>query len=223
LSLERVFSHASAFSSNRARRRFWIGSTSLGATLIALGENGVRAVEFGEDENLLLLLHEHRFSNAARVGLAEDGKIGRVVEAVEGRGHLKDGELILEGTQFQASVWRGLRQTKAGERLTYGELAARLRRPLAVRGAVAGAVAGNELGVIVPCHRVLAASGRSEIIGGAPGTRSRCWSVRPGRRPRRSRSPISAPRPAPSVLAIAQMALMASPDTCPGRVPDTRG
>jgi len=62
------------------------------------------------------------------------------------------------GTEFQSAVWRGLLEIPSGEVVTYGELARRLERPEAVR-AVAAACGANRLPVLVPCHRVVAASG----------------------------------------------------------------
>ncbi|WP_377155349.1 methylated-DNA--[protein]-cysteine S-methyltransferase [Roseateles sp. UC29_93] len=62
------------------------------------------------------------------------------------------------GTAFQQAVWRALLGIPAGETLTYGQLAARLGRPEAVR-AVAAAVGRNPVSVLIPCHRVLGADG----------------------------------------------------------------
>ena len=62
------------------------------------------------------------------------------------------------GTAFQQAVWRALRDIPAGTTVSYGELAARLGRPEAVR-AVAAAVGRNPVSVLIPCHRVLGADG----------------------------------------------------------------
>ena len=62
------------------------------------------------------------------------------------------------GTVFQQAVWQALLDIPAGETVTYGQLAARLGRPEAVR-AVAAAVGRNPVSVLIPCHRVLAADG----------------------------------------------------------------
>ncbi|MDH0866709.1 methylated-DNA--[protein]-cysteine S-methyltransferase [Mitsuaria sp. GD03876] len=62
------------------------------------------------------------------------------------------------GTAFQQAVWQALLAIPSGETVTYGELAARLGRPDAVR-AVAAAVGRNPVSVLIPCHRVLGADG----------------------------------------------------------------
>jgi methylated-DNA-[protein]-cysteine S-methyltransferase len=62
------------------------------------------------------------------------------------------------GTPFQQAVWRALRDIPFGSTSSYGELAARIGNPAAVR-AVGAAVGRNPLSIIVPCHRVIGASG----------------------------------------------------------------
>lgn len=63
------------------------------------------------------------------------------------------------GTEFQHAVWTALRAIEFGTTSTYGEVAAAIGRPTAVR-AVAAANARNPLSIVVPCHRVIGSSGR---------------------------------------------------------------
>jgi len=72
---------------------------------------------------------------------------------------------LAAGTDFQRSVWRELLKIRSGSTRSYGELAARLRKPGAAR-AVGAACGANPVPVLVPCHRVLAANGR---LGGFSG------------------------------------------------------
>lgn len=62
------------------------------------------------------------------------------------------------GTDFQQAVWRALCAIGPGTTTSYGEIARRIDRPRAVR-AVGAAVGANPLSIIVPCHRVIGASG----------------------------------------------------------------
>lgn len=62
------------------------------------------------------------------------------------------------GTPFQQRVWSELRALRVGETVTYAELARRAGCPRAVR-AVAQACGANPIAVLIPCHRVIAASG----------------------------------------------------------------
>jgi AraC family transcriptional regulator of adaptative response/methylated-DNA-[protein]-cysteine methyltransferase len=66
--------------------------------------------------------------------------------------------LDLRGTAFQLRVWKALQQIPPGETRTYSGLAAQMGMPKATR-AVARACALNRVSVLVPCHRVVGASG----------------------------------------------------------------
>jgi methylated-DNA-[protein]-cysteine S-methyltransferase len=70
-----------------------------------------------------------------------------------------DVELDLhELTQFGQALARALRDVPRGDVVTYGELAALAGRPGAARAA-GTFCAQNRFGVLVPCHRVVGASG----------------------------------------------------------------
>jgi O-6-methylguanine DNA methyltransferase len=65
-------------------------------------------------------------------------------------------------TEFQKSVWQAMLKIPFGKTKSYGEIAAAIGKPRAVR-AVGGACGANPIPVLVPCHRVLAANNK---IGG---------------------------------------------------------
>ncbi|GAA3234790.1 methylated-DNA--protein-cysteine methyltransferase [Streptomyces lavendulae subsp. lavendulae] len=71
----------------------------------------------------------------------------------------------LEGTPFQRSVWEQLLRIPYGETWSYGKLAAELGKPNASR-AVGLANGKNPVSIIVPCHRVIGASGAMTGYGG---------------------------------------------------------
>lgn len=66
--------------------------------------------------------------------------------------------LDLRGTAFQLRVWQALRQIPRGQTRSYSELARQLGDTKATR-AVARACATNRVALLVPCHRVVGASG----------------------------------------------------------------
>jgi AraC family transcriptional regulator of adaptative response/methylated-DNA-[protein]-cysteine methyltransferase len=66
----------------------------------------------------------------------------------------------IRGTAFQWRVWRALTRIPRGETRSYSEVARAIGRPSAVR-AVARACASNPVALVVPCHRVVAATGAS--------------------------------------------------------------
>lgn len=80
--------------------------------------------------------------------------------------------LAPRGTAFQLRVWSALREIPFGETWSYRELAARAGAAGSARAA--GAANGrNPLGIVVPCHRVIGASGA--LTGYAGGLEAKRW------------------------------------------------
>jgi methylated-DNA-[protein]-cysteine S-methyltransferase len=75
-------------------------------------------------------------------------------------GDRREFELALapQGSEFQLGVWGALREIPYGETRSYGELAARIGHPGSAR-AVGAANGRNPISIVVPCHRVIGASG----------------------------------------------------------------
>lgn len=83
--------------------------------------------------------------------------VARVMEAWD-QDTLSDIQLDLRGTEFQQDVWKALLQIPKGQVISYGDVANDIGRPKASR-AVGSAVGENPVSLIVPCHRVVQASG----------------------------------------------------------------
>jgi methylated-DNA-[protein]-cysteine S-methyltransferase len=83
------------------------------------------------------------------------------------RGELTTFDLPLSamGTPFQERVWRALREIEFGRSISYVDLARRIGAPSASR-AVGAANGRNPIPIIVPCHRVIGASGALTGFGG---------------------------------------------------------
>jgi methylated-DNA-[protein]-cysteine S-methyltransferase len=77
-----------------------------------------------------------------------------------------------EGTPFQLAVWRELQAIPFGETRSYGQIAVRVGQPSASR-AVGAANGRNPIAVIVPCHRVIGASGA--LVGYGGGMERKRW------------------------------------------------
>ncbi|MEM7253488.1 MAG: methylated-DNA--[protein]-cysteine S-methyltransferase [Pseudomonadota bacterium] len=82
-------------------------------------------------------------------------------------GELTEFDMVLEpeGTAFQCEVWRRLLTIPFGVTTTYGAIANEMGRPNASR-AVGAANGANPIGIVVPCHRVVGASGALTGYGG---------------------------------------------------------
>jgi methylated-DNA-[protein]-cysteine S-methyltransferase len=89
----------------------------------------------------------------------------QLIEYFEGRRSTFDLQLAPEGTEFQKRVWSALLTIPYGETRSYAWLAQAIGNPAAAR-AVGAANGANPIPVIVPCHRVIGASGALTGFGG---------------------------------------------------------
>ena len=136
--------------------RYVVMGSSLGPVLVAATTKGLCRVSFDEGEDDL----RRRFPKAEI--LPGDGALkalsAQVLHLIEEPGRPVDVPMDVRGTAFQQAVWSALRAIPAGETRSYGEIAAAIGRPGAVRAA--GTACGdNGLAVLVPCHRVLRGDG----------------------------------------------------------------
>lgn len=69
-----------------------------------------------------------------------------------------------EGTKFQEKVWRVLENIPYGKTVTYGDISKKLN--VNSGQAVGGAVGGNPISIIIPCHRVV---GKDKSLTGYAG------------------------------------------------------
>lgn len=140
--------------------RFTTARSALGWVLVAATERGICATELGDEPDALV---EHLRERFPAADLIEDqGDLRhwaeRIVRFIAAPGQAPDLPLDIQGTAFQAQVWRALREIPPGTTVSYAEMAAALGRPTAVR-AVARACAANKLAVLIPCHRVVRSDG----------------------------------------------------------------
>ena len=153
-------------------------ATPVGEVLLVTdGDGAVRALDFADHEaRMNRLLARHAPGAVVRQGRAPEA-VRRAVEAWFG-GELSalDGLAVKTGgTAFQRTVWAALRAIPTGETRSYGQLAAAIGAPRAVRAA--GLANGqNPVAVIVPCHRVIGANGA--LTGYAGGLERKRWLLR---------------------------------------------
>jgi len=142
----------------------WVFETAIGRCGIWCGVRGITRVQLPDPPS-------------PRGGFGETGAGGvdvvepppEVAHAIEGITALLRGEPIdlldvvldMDGVpEFHRRVYERTRQILPGETRTYGELATALGEPGAAR-AVGQALGRNPFPIVVPCHRVLAAGGKS--------------------------------------------------------------
>ncbi|KQU56572.1 cysteine methyltransferase [Rhodococcus sp. Leaf278] len=143
--------------------------TAIGRCGIAWTEDGVVAVALPEPSDEAMIDYLSVFSATERPvdALAADA-IDRIVGLLNGQAvDMTSIPLILDVSEFDASVYTVCSEIVRGSTLTYGDIARRLGQPGAAQ-AVGGALGRNPVPIIVPCHRVL---GAGTEVGGfsAPG------------------------------------------------------
>ncbi len=83
--------------------------------------------------------------------------------------------LAPQGTDFQKRVYRAMQAIPFGATRSYGDLAADLG---SAARAVGGACGSNPIPIVIPCHRVVAASGRLGGFSGGQGASTKTWLLR---------------------------------------------
>ncbi|QDH72576.1 methylated-DNA--[protein]-cysteine S-methyltransferase [Brevundimonas sp. M20] len=150
-------------------------ATPVGEVLLITGPEGaVRALDFaGYEARMHRLLGRHSPGAAPVEGRAPGRVRTAVLAYFSGDLSALDGLAVKTGgTDFQKSVWAALRAIPAGQTRTYGQLAAAIGSPKAVRAA--GLANGqNPVALIVPCHRVIGANGT--LTGYAGGLERKRW------------------------------------------------
>lgn len=138
-------------------------TTSLGPILVACTARGICMVEFGSERELLSeLLRRFPKAQIKPAAATTVDWLTRTVQAIDHPTTNPGLALDIRGTAFQIKVWNALTRLKSGETISYGDLARRIRAPTSTR-AVARACATNGIAVLVPCHRVISATG--ELTG----------------------------------------------------------
>lgn len=150
-------------------------ATPVGEVLLVTdGQGAVRALDFADYEaRMTRLLARHAPGAILVEGRAPEPVRSAVERYFGGDVRALDGLTVTTGgTVFQRTVWKALRAIPAGETRTYGQLAAAIGSPRAVRAA--GLANGqNPIAVIVPCHRVIGANGT--LTGYAGGLARKRW------------------------------------------------
>lgn len=144
--------------------RWGVANSSLGKVLAAATERGLCAVLFAATQREAEASLRERFP--AAILIRDDRELGEALDLVLSNLSENPSAIALpfdaRATAFQQRVWKALREIPRGETRTYAQVAASIGAPRAVR-AVGAACGANPLAIVVPCHRVVGASG--ELTG----------------------------------------------------------
>lgn len=140
-------------------------ATPLGPFSVAVDETGaIVATAFGRES---ALRQRARFGRLRRDQKRVATARAQILGYLAGRRRKFALPLAARGTPFQQRVWAALQQVPFGETRTYGGVAAAIGQPRAAR-AVGRANGANPICLVIPCHRVVGASG--SLTGFAFGT-----------------------------------------------------
>ncbi len=146
-------------------------ATPLGEILVAQAERGVCYLGFLMDGKRdvpvakmkkYMPLAKYVHDDAATISTAE-----KIMAIWRGK-KTKKLMLDLHGTNMQIQVWQALLKIPCGETVTYSDIAKQIGKPKAAR-AVGNAVGANPISLLIPCHRVIRATGIIDNYGwGSP-------------------------------------------------------
>lgn len=159
---------------------FTLFETPVGCCGVAWGAAGLTGVQLPEQDAAATLRRmARRFPGVAQCAPPEPVQraIDRIVGLLQGRpanpADLSDVVLDMAGVPpFHQRVYALARQLAPGQTTTYGAMARRLGEPGAAR-AVGQALGHNPFAPVVPCHRILAADGRSGGFSASGGARTK--------------------------------------------------
>ncbi len=138
--------------------RYGTAPTPFGEALIGWTPRGVCHLAFpGLDHGQALKELAAQWPDAALI--RDEGRTGALAERIFSR-RTQPGKLhlLLRGSNFQIKVWEALLNTHPAQLLSYSQLARLSGCPNAPR-TVASALAGNTIGYLIPCHRVIREGG----------------------------------------------------------------
>lgn len=144
-----------------------VHDSPLGRLTLVASDAGLRALLWPDDDGRVPLPDTIAGSHRTL-----DATTEQLDQYFAGQRRAFDVPLDPQGTPFQRKVWEALRRIRYGETVSYTELASRIGRPTAAR-AVGAANGRNPISIIVPCHRVVGASGA--LTGFAGGLSAKRW------------------------------------------------
>jgi AraC family transcriptional regulator, regulatory protein of adaptative response / methylated-DNA-[protein]-cysteine methyltransferase len=130
-----------------------------GQLIVASTSKGVCHLAFDDDEQQALLNLKYQFPNATYQQMGDRFQQNALCIFQKDWQQLTKIKLHLNGTPFQLKVWESLLAIPEGRLTTYGALASKIENPNACR-AVGSAIGRNPVAFLIPCHRVIQASGQ---------------------------------------------------------------
>jgi len=132
--------------------------TLFGEVLIASTQKGICALTFVDDQADALNKLISQFPQAVFIEQSDVFQHSALAILQHHPNQLAQIKLHLKGTDFQLKVWQSLLKIPMGQLSTYGQLAKAIDHAKAAR-AVGTAIGSNPVAFLIPCHRVIQATG----------------------------------------------------------------
>ncbi len=151
----------------------------VGPLFVAVGNQGVVAIEFGTDETGFVEELESRHGVTTIRSMERVSEVmSQILQYLSGDRRSFELDVDLRNsTDFQRKVLEAAVAVPPGYVSTYGEIAVRIGKPKSSR-AVGQALARNPIPIVVPCHRVVAADGSMTGYSGAGGIETKAHLLR---------------------------------------------
>lgn len=133
-----------------------------GNILVASTAKGICHMAFIENKEEELQALMNKFPNAEYNQLVDLAQQNALYIFTQEWSKIDKIKLHLKGTAFQLKVWETLLKVPKGGLSTYGDIAKKIEKPKASR-AVGTAIGSNPIAFLIPCHRVIQATG---LMGG---------------------------------------------------------
>ena len=138
--------------------RHSLAESPFGQTFVASTAKGICCLEFIDDPADSLARLMRKFPRAQFIQAEDEWQRKALSIFTQDWSKLAEIKLHLKGTDFQLKVWEALLKIPMGGLTTYGDIAAGIHHPKACR-AVGTAVGDNPVAFLIPCHRVIRATG----------------------------------------------------------------
>lgn len=129
-----------------------------GDIIVASTSKGICHMAFADDQQQALLDLTAQFPHAQFTQMVDLIQQNTLYIFTQDWSRLSEIKLHLRGTDFQLKVWEALLKIPMGNLTTYSHLATTIKNPNASR-AVGTAIAQNPVAFLIPCHRVIKATG----------------------------------------------------------------
>jgi methylated-DNA-[protein]-cysteine S-methyltransferase len=131
-------------------------NSPVGKLKLVASDNGLAAILWENDDPGRVRLGKSTRDDNQKILLQTERQLN---EYFSGKRQSFSLPLDMQGTAFQKNVWEALLAIPFGKTKTYGELARQLGNASASR-AVGAATGRNPVSIVVPCHRLIGASGK---------------------------------------------------------------